>query len=93
MVAVCNVEGWLLHFLRPFGPAKMVEWDNLMRELHLSVPSKDDDVISWRIEASKGYSTRSMYLRISQGAAITHFKEVLRTRVPPMIKIFLYKFI
>ena len=39
------------------------------------------------------FTTRSIYLRLFQGAAVTHFKEVWHTYVPPRIKVFLWKFI
>jgi hypothetical protein len=32
-----------------------------------------------------------MYLRLSQGAAVSHFKDVWCTRVPPNIKVFLWQ--
>jgi hypothetical protein len=49
--------------------------------------------MSWSLEASGRYSTRSTYLALSQGANVTSFKDVWRTRVPPRIKIFLWQLI
>jgi hypothetical protein len=51
------------------------------------------DEVTWALEALGEYSTRSIYLKLSQVAAITHFKEVWRARVHPKIKIFLWQLI
>jgi hypothetical protein len=68
--------GWQLQFRRPFTLVEEVERDNLTRELSFSQAGEDDDVVSWSLEASGGFSVRSLYLHPSQGAAETHFKEV-----------------
>ena len=85
--------GWQLNFWRPFGLAEAVEWDNLTREIQNSPLSLDKDSVSWCLEASGSFTTRSIYLRLSQGAAVTHFKEVWHTYVPPRIKMFLWQLI
>jgi hypothetical protein len=86
-------EGWGILFRRSFSLPEAVECDNLMRDLRLTPTSLGTDGVSWCMEASGVYSARSMYLRLSQGAAVTHFKEVWRTRVPPRIRVFLWQLI
>jgi hypothetical protein len=80
-----------LLFRRYFGLLEAVEWDNLMREL--SSTSEGVKEVAWCMEPSRAYSARSMYLRLLQGATVTHFKEVWRTRVPPRIRVFLWQLI
>jgi hypothetical protein len=63
--------GW-----RTFGPSETVEWDNLCRVFDLCTFSTEKDEVSWALEPSGGHSTSSMYMRLSQGAAVTHFKDV-----------------
>jgi hypothetical protein len=87
------LEGWRIRFRQTFGLVEVVEWDNLCREFDLCTFSDKDDEISWSLEASGCYSTRSMYLRLSQGAVITHFKDVWRIKVPPKIKVFMWQLI
>ena len=86
-------DGWHISFRRSFGLAETVEWDNLCRVFDLHPVQVGQDVISWSLEASGGFSSHSLYLKMSQGAAVTHFKEVWRTRVPPKIKVFLWQLI
>jgi hypothetical protein len=86
-------EGWRIHFRRQFSMVELVEWDNLTREIEGFAPSEEEDGVSWSLEASGAYSARSLYVRLSQGAAVTHFKEVWSLRVPPRIKIFLWQLI
>jgi hypothetical protein len=81
---------WRIHFHRQFGLLELVEWDNLCREVQGLPLGEEVDAISWSLEASVLYSIRSMYLALSQGANVTRFKDVWRTRVPPKIKIFLW---
>jgi hypothetical protein len=47
------------------------------------------------LEPSRAFSTRPVYRSLSQGqrSAVSHFKEVWRTKVPPKIKIFLWQLI
>jgi hypothetical protein len=84
---------WRLRFRRQFGLHEAVEWENLCREVQALPVSTRDDVISWSLEPSGSFSTRSMYLRLSHGAEIVLFKDVWRTRVPPKVKIFLWQLI
>ncbi|KAK1644809.1 hypothetical protein QYE76_062614 [Lolium multiflorum] len=86
-------EGWRIRFRRQFGMAEMVEWDNLTREIEGYAPSEEVDGVSWSLEASGAYSARSLYVHLSHGAAVTHFKEVWSLHVPPRIKIFLWQLI
>jgi hypothetical protein len=53
----------------------------------------EEDAVSWSLEASGRYSTRSTYLALSQGANVTSFKDVWKTRVPPRIRVFLWQLI
>jgi hypothetical protein len=71
----------------------MVEWDNHTWKLSFSQASIDDDVISWCLEVLGGFSAKLLYLRLSQGAAMTHFKEIWRTKVLSRIKVFLWQLI
>lgn len=55
--------------------------------------SEEDDRVSWSLENSRKFSTSSLYLSLTHGAAVTCFKKVWHTRVPPKIKIFLWQLI
>jgi hypothetical protein len=70
-----------------FGLAEAVECDNMCREIQALPIGNHNDEVSWPLEASRVFSTRSVYLSLSYEAAITHFIEVWRTRVPPKIRV------
>jgi hypothetical protein len=61
----------------------------MMRDLEVISTSQIEDRVSWSLEPSRVFSTRSVYLRLLQGAAVSHFEEVWRTRVPHRVRIFL----
>jgi hypothetical protein len=86
-------QGWGILFRRPLGVAETIEWENLTRELDGVVISDSQDGITWNLEQSGVFSTRSMYLRLSQGAEVSHFDDVWRTKVPPRVRIFLWQLI
>jgi hypothetical protein len=87
------LDGWRLRFRRTFGLAEAVEWENLYRVFNLCSFSLEEDEIKWFLEPSGGYSTSSMYMRLPHGAAVTHFKDVWRMKVPPQIRVFLWQLI
>ncbi|KAK1696201.1 hypothetical protein QYE76_012898 [Lolium multiflorum] len=80
-------------FRRTFGTTEVVEWENLCRIFDLHPFSEGEDEVSWALEPSGIFSTRSIYGRMSQGAAVTHFREVWKTRVPPRIRVFSWQLI
>jgi hypothetical protein len=86
-----SLEGWHIRFRRNFGLAETVEWNNLCRIFDLHSFSQGKDKVSWELQASGEYSVNSLYFRLSLGAAVTHFDDVWKTRVPPKIKIFLWQ--
>jgi hypothetical protein len=69
MVAVVrNADGWRVRYRRTFGPADAAEWNNLCRIFFYLHPFRyGNDKVSWVLEVSREYSTRSIYLRLSQG--------------------------
>jgi hypothetical protein len=58
-----------------------VECDNLCMEIQVLPIEDQNDILSWSLEASGEFATRSVYLSLSQGAVVTHFKEVWHTSV------------
>jgi hypothetical protein len=91
VAAVRSADGWHIRFRRAFGLAETVEWENLCRIFDMHPFSQGRDKISLGLEESGEFSVNSLYCRMSMGAAVTHFKDVWKTRVPPKIKIFLWQ--
>jgi hypothetical protein len=93
VAGVRTETGWHIRFRRTFGTSEVVEWENLCRIFDLHPHSMGEDQVSWGLEPSGTFSTHSLYLRLSQGATVTFFKEVWATRVPPKIRVFLWQLI
>jgi hypothetical protein len=91
VTGVRDAEGWHVRFRRTFGLAKAVEWDNLCRIFDLHPFNPGNDKVTWGLENSGEFTTKSIYYRLSLGAAVTHFSEVWKIRVPQKIKIFLWQ--
>jgi hypothetical protein len=70
-----------------------VEWENLCRVFDLCSFSNEEDEIKWVLEPSGGYSTSSMYMCLSHGVIVTHFRDVWHMKVPPRIRVFLWQLI
>jgi hypothetical protein len=65
MVArVRNAKGCRIRFRRTFSLAETVEWSNLCRVFNLHPFGQGNDVVSWALEVSGEYSTRSILLAI-----------------------------
>jgi hypothetical protein len=67
---------WRLHFSIQFSLPKTVEWDGLCWEVQALPTFNLQDEVSWSLDPSGVFSSRSIYLGLTQGATITHFKEV-----------------
>lgn len=89
-----NQEGWRLTFRHTFGTAEAVEWDELSREIETWSGDEGHDNISWTLESSGCFSSRSIYLKLCQGTALLHFKDLWKAWIPPLkVKIFLWQMI
>jgi hypothetical protein len=80
------MQQWGFLFRRQFGLPEAVEWDNMTRKIDGITISPHEDRISWELDSYDCFSTSLIYLRLSQGVAVTHFTEAWRTKVPPKVK-------
>jgi hypothetical protein len=86
-------EEWGIVFRRSFGLPEAVDWDNLTRELDGVRLTPVVDRVSWMLDPSRVFTTSSIYGKMSQGAAVSHFDELWCTKVPPRVRIFLWQLI
>ena len=84
-----------LAFHRPFGPPKVPAWDALLQDIVLLPMSVTDapDAISWRLESSGRFSTRSLYAAIAPSPAPEPFGLIWDICLPLKIRIFLWQWI
>ena len=84
-----------LAFRRPFGPLEVAAWDSLLQDIAL-LPmdvAEDRDVLSWRLEPSGRFSTKSLYGAIAPSAAPEPFSLIWDICLPLKIRIFLWQWI
>ncbi|XP_051229964.1 uncharacterized protein [Lolium perenne] len=84
---VCGARG-PLSFRRSLDPQGRRDWQQLRGIIDQTILSQGQDGVSWSLEPSGCFSVRSMYLKLSQGASIAHFRDVWAARIPLKIKIF-----
>ena len=60
-----------LTFRRPFGPPNVAAWEDMLECITLHPPDVDSasDCISWRLEPSGRFSTKSLYQAIAPSTA------------------------
>ena len=81
-----------LAFRRPFGPAEVAVWDDLLQDIAL-LPmdvAHAPDAISWHLDPSGRFSTKSLYAAIAPSSAPEPFGLIWDIRLPLKIRIFLW---
>jgi hypothetical protein len=90
---VADMHGikWQLDFRRNLGSEEVLELEELMDILE-SVQIQDiEDIVTWALEPSGKFSSRSLYrLMTNPGEVGTRMKEMWEVKIPLKIKIFLW---
>ena len=55
------------------GMEENIEWSNISREIEMLAMSNLDNRVSWSLEASGQFSTRSVYIKLCHGSVLVHF--------------------
>ncbi|KAE8779659.1 ABC transporter G family member 37 [Hordeum vulgare] len=84
-----------LAFRRTFGPPDVVSWDEMLECIALHTPGVDSvsDRISWRLELSGHFSTRSLYQDIAPSTTPDAITVVWAIKLPLKTRIFLWQWI
>lgn len=82
-------------FRRPFGPPEIAAWHELLEAVAHHEPdlAHPHDRLSWRLEPSGRFSTKSLYQAIAPSPGPAAFEIIWAIRVPLKIKIFLWQWI
>ena len=64
-VQIAGEANWNFSYRRCFGAAEMDEWRELMEKLERVQLLDEDDGVTWKLEQSGKYSTRSLYRLIT----------------------------
>ena len=83
-MATALIELGQLAFRRPFGPAEIEDWQELLDCIALHEPelSTDDDRARWRLEPSGQFSTKSLYLAIAPSLGHEALSSIWEIRLP-----------
>uniref|UniRef100_A0A453N7P7 Reverse transcriptase zinc-binding domain-containing protein n=1 Tax=Aegilops tauschii subsp. strangulata TaxID=200361 RepID=A0A453N7P7_AEGTS len=81
-----------LAFRRPFGPPETIAWHELLDTVALHEPhlAHPHDLLSWSLEPSGIFSTKSLYRAIAPTPAHEPLVAVWAVRLPLKIRIFLW---
>lgn len=82
---------WNLSYRRSFGTLEMEEWRDLMVRLDNVTLSEIEDKVTWKLEKTGRYTTRSMYRYITFAGVIdVRMMELWNSKVPLKVQIFLW---
>jgi hypothetical protein len=73
---------WSINFRRSFGQVERESWATLLEELDPFQPSVAQDSVSWALEHSSQFSTKSLYLKLVQSAAVAHANDIWKIACP-----------
>lgn len=85
-----------LAFRRPFGPPEVAAWQELLDSVALHEPDLSqhhDDCLSWHLEPSGCFSTKSLYRAIAPSPGPGVLDSIWSIRVPLKIRIFMWQWI
>lgn len=76
---------------RRLGIDEVAEWNDLQESLELVQLSAEEDMVTWALEASGKFSTKSLYKFMKNSGQIDlRMTEIWNSRLPLKIKIFLW---
>jgi hypothetical protein len=80
---------WHIDFRRNFGPEEEEQWAQLDQTLIVASFDPGHDKVSWCLEPSGSFSTRSMYKALCEGPSVQIAELLWTPSMPLKIKIFL----
>jgi hypothetical protein len=81
-------EGLAIRFRRYLDQESISQWRELCALVDEVELEQGKDQISWHLENSGKFSTKSLYFKLSQGISVAQFKDMWESKVPLKIKIF-----
>ena len=81
----------VIHFPRQLNVAELASWDLLQAQVGQPAMNLADDVVSWDLLASRKFSVKSMYNRLTEVPTLDIARSLWKARVPLKIKIFLWQ--
>ena len=95
MVADCCADiGWLINFRQILSLEENSSWEELLSVLqNMNLVQGVRDDITWALDSSKAFTTKSLYRFIThRGMCIPASEDVWRSKLPLKIKVFMWQF-
>lgn len=90
-VALAGVSDWNLSIRRAFGETEMKEWSELREKLAAVNLSDEDDGVTWKLEPSGKFTSRSTYRQITFGGVVdVRMMAIWNAKIPLKVQIFLW---
>lgn len=90
---VALIDLGLLTFRRAFGPTELSAWECPLECIALHTSSVDPDSMSWHLEASGHFSTKSLYEATAASPGPEELPQIWEIRLPLEIRIFLWQLV
>jgi hypothetical protein len=88
-ITICQAyseEGWNIQFRRNFNQENVGQWQGLLDILQATQLPEEPDKISWRLEPSGKFSTKSLYQALCKGPTFPVTKLIWSPSIPLKIK-------
>lgn len=85
----CSVSPPAIWFRRELTQAKGQEWDSLRTRLNAVTLGASPDEVSWCLSASRQFSVKSMYEKLTQSPMLDVVRGLWKAALPLKVKIFL----
>ena len=92
-MAVALTDLGAIAFRRTFGATEREQWEELLSCIALNPPSLEPDVLSWHLEPSGRFSTRSLYQAIVPSPGPVELTVLWEIKIPLKICIFLWQWV
>ena len=80
-----------ISFFRPLEAGEATAWEALVAELEGWSLSHDQDQIDWKLAASRKFSVKSLYEKLTEGNELDMARRLWNAGIPLKIKIFMWQ--
>ena len=82
-----------ISFRRTFGDLERAQWDELLECVALHTPSLEPDSVTWHLESSGSFSTKSLYRAILPAPGPHELTVLWEIKLPLKIRIFMWQWV
>ena len=83
----------IISFWRTFGDLERAQWDELLECIALHNPSFERDAVTWHLESSGSFSTKSLYQAILPTPGLNELTVLWAIKLPLKIRILMWQWV